>query len=59
MCRLCTILSNEQVANLMEVEELLLKAGLEYIKQCVIEEDGIKVTQVCFSGVVDPPMDRW
>ena len=47
MCRLCTILSNEQVANLMEVEELLLKAGLDFIKQCVIEEDGIKVTQVC------------
>ena len=34
----------------MEVEELLLKAGLEYVKQCVIEEDGIKVTQVRFSG---------
>ena len=38
----------------MEVEELLLKAGLEYLKQCVIEEDGIKVTQVRFSAPPPP-----
>ena len=33
---------------LSEVEDLLAKLGVEYLKQCIIEEDGIRVTQVFF-----------
>ncbi len=35
-----------QCANLGEVEDLLQQGGINYLKQCVIEEDGVRVTQV-------------
>jgi len=34
--------------DLSEVEERLVNSCVEYIKQCVVEEEGIRVTQVFF-----------
>ncbi|GAX77092.1 hypothetical protein CEUSTIGMA_g4538.t1 [Chlamydomonas eustigma] len=34
--------------DLLEVEDSLIKSCIEYVKQCVVEEDGIRVTQVFF-----------
>ena len=50
-----------QVTCLAEVESLLAGQGIEYVKQCIIEEDGIRVTQVrdrprhtqCHAGASD------
>ena len=35
-----------QVPCLAEVEALLERSHVEYIKQCIIEEEGVTVTQV-------------
>jgi hypothetical protein len=35
-----------QCPDLSEVEERLVNSCVEYIKQCVVEEEGIRVTQV-------------
>ena len=41
-----------QVTCLVEVESLLAERGIEYVKQCIIEEDGIRVTQVGICKIV-------
>lgn len=43
----CSRLPRMQTDNLDDVEQMLVARGMNYFKQSIIEEDGVRVSQVC------------